>query len=174
MKHKPEMAKWLWSGLLLAGIVCLTGCAERREAEGAITYVFPAWTWLSAFLLGGVFSILGMRAGQQGWRWWLLAGAAWFLFTPGLYGDRAVLTRESFDLHRGFPFHGNSLRVSFDQVKKLQLRTHKDSKGRLKTRIIFEGERGPVGEIPMGDLVRAVMPDLMRILTERHVEILQR
>lgn len=172
MKHGWYRRICWWSLGILA-VVALSGCADRVESDGTITYSMPAWTWISALLLGLLFAGLGVRATSQGWRWWIVSAVCWFLFLPGLYGDRAMLTQESFDLKRGFPFQANSARVEFAQVQRLVVTTSRDRKGRTKMRLVFEhaGDRKTI--IPGGDLVKGALPDLLRIMQERGIPILR-
>ncbi|HNV68686.1 MAG TPA: hypothetical protein PKO06_03245 [Candidatus Ozemobacteraceae bacterium] len=165
--------RWFFVLLCLCGAFLISGCAERVEMDGAVVFCMPAWTWLTAAALGLVFAVLAVRAASQGWRLWLVTALCWFLFVPGLYGDRVILTKDSIESLRGFPFSSNSVAVRFDDVKQLIISTYKDSKGRLKTRLVFEGKGSQRRMLPAGDLVRAAMPELLQIFDQRHIPIIR-
>ncbi len=159
--------------LPVVGACLLSGCADRETVDGTVIFRMPVWTWLTAACVGLGFAVAAIRATSQGWRYWIITGLCWFLFVPGLYGDRVILTRESLESRRGFPFHDSSVKIEFVGLKQLIVNSYRDRKGRDKMRLTFEYSGTRQVTLAVGELVRDALPELLQIINERGIPIIR-
>lgn len=173
-------ANRLWIVPFFVVLITISGCV-REAAEGdRITFTYELWVPMVAVVIGVAATVLGWmirnKAGRKGWGLVIVAPIATILLAPGLYGDIAVLDKDSFHLRTGIWSMTAVHDVRFDDVTKIRITTEVTTgrRGRnVNHYFVCERKDGTQAKIPIvNQLVKGAAPLILAIAQKREIPVI--
>lgn len=168
---------------VLAALSCavITGCKRTVLQDGSIEFAVQSWVPLLIVLAGAAAAASGVLLICQTKRlagilvalFGLLAAGA---FAPGLYSDRVIVSDQGFESTHGFWWDPVVHRVRYDDLSMVQgvVEERTGRRGRKEYSYYFDCsfKSGVQERIPLGDLMREALPDILAQFQEHKVPVL--
>jgi hypothetical protein len=166
-------SRWcLLIGMLVRS--CAAGCTKRVAEGDTVTHSFAWWVPVSVFVGGLVAAPAGWsilrKSNRWGWGLLILSPVAVLVFFPGLLTDNLTIDAKQLSLKTDFWFMPTRHELRFDDVANSDLTAQK-RRTRRGSRTSYTLEcrlkSGATQTVPVGDLMKAALPDVVDRLRSR-------
>jgi hypothetical protein len=168
----------LWFGI---GLVCLllSGCYKETVTGDVTTITYAWWVTLLALVCGvGAIAVgWAIRENEELERlcWGLIGGGSLLLLivVPITFRNKVAVDPQHVASTSGFWFFGSSNDIKFVDIHRMELHSKASRRSISYYLLCFKRQGGKV-EVPVGDLVKPVLPQIIAMAVTNNVEFVDK
>jgi hypothetical protein len=169
---------WFFAGM---GLAAVAGCYQQTSENNSLVFSYQAWVPPLVALVGvalipaGIFLFTRQQRRFAGVCVAVLGPIVAIGIAPTFYMDRVVVSEEGFYSRHGFWWDPTVHQVRFQDLNQVTLVVEEKigRRGRKNYSYYFDCsfKQGKQERIPLGDLVRQAMPEIVKRFKEHGVPI---